>query len=549
MDRPMDRRAFMARSLAGTAGLVIARHVPAARAQGVDSRFDIMPAEPIGTIAPEQHGHFIEHLGGVIYDGVWTGEESKVPNTGGIRQALVDVLRKIRPPVIRWPGGCFADSYDWHDGIGQPDKRPRRTDFWVDSAPAQQRDATPGPQRFDPNRFGTNEFMRFCRLVGAAPYVAANVRSLPAKDLFQWVDYCNAPAGTTTMADLRAAAGDREAYGVRYWGIGNEPWGCGGNFTPEEYATEFRRYTAWMPRYGVALRFIAAGPNGGDREWTTRFFRALTAAGSAALNRVFGWALHYYCGSTGDRNATEFSVGEWYELLARADRMDSLVTQHWSAMAESDPTHRVKLVVDEWGAWHAGASDMPPNYLWAYPGTLRDALVAALSLDTFHRHADKIAMANIAQLINTIHSLFLAREDKFIVTPTYHVFAMYAAHQGAQAVRTVCSAPPAAFTGEGKSLSLWGLAGSASLRDTLLTVTVVNPHATEPRECALSVRGAHIRDGRGIVLASSDLRAHNSFDHPNALAPRDVPVSVHSGALVQTFPPASVTRLQLTLQS
>jgi alpha-N-arabinofuranosidase len=537
----------MTTALAGTAGWVISRDIPAARAQGADSRLDIIPAEPIGTIAPELHGHFIEHLGGVIYDGVWVGEDSRVPNAGGIRQALVEELRKIKPPVIRWPGGCFADSYDWHDGIGHPDNRPRRTDFWVDSAPSQKREPTPGPQRFDPNRFGTNEFMRFCRLVGAAPYVAANVRSLPAKDLYQWVEYCNAPAGTATMADLRAAGGDREPYGVRYWGVGNEPWGCGGNFTPEEYATEFRRYTAWVPRYGVALQFIAAGPNGGDREWTTQFFRALAARGAGALNRLFGWALHYYCGSTGDRNATEFSVNDWYELLARADQMESLVTMHWSAMAESDPTHKVKLVVDEWGAWHAGATDMPANYLWAYPGTLRDALVAALTLDTFNRHADKIAMANVAQLINTIHSLFIAREDKFVVTPTYHVFAMYAAHQGAQAVRTAFSAPTATFTRDGKPQSLWGLAGSASLRDKLLTVTVVNPHATEPRECAVSVRGAAVRDARAIVLASSDLRAHNSFDRPNAIGPRDLEAGIRSGAIVQTFPPASVTRLQLTI--
>src|SRR5439155_15504521 len=213
----------------------------------------------------------------------------------------------------------------------------------------------------------------------------------------------------------------------------------------------------------------------------------------------------------------------------------------------SDPAHKVKLVVDEWGAWHAAAPEMPANYLWAYPGTLRDALVAALTLDTFNRHADKVAMANVAQMINTIHSLFMARDDKFIVTPTYHVFAMYAALQRAQAVRTECSAPPVSFTKDGRSQTLWGLGGSASVRDKTVTVTVVNPHATEARECAVSVRGATIRDGRGTVLSSADLRAHNSFDQPNALAPRVTDVTVRSGALVQILPPASVTRLQFTV--
>jgi alpha-N-arabinofuranosidase len=541
------RRGFIGTAAAGVAGSLLTRYAPALRAQPGDSRLEILVDEPIGTIAPEIYGHFVEHLGGVVYDGIWVGEGSKVPNVGGIRKALVDQLRTIRPPVIRWPGGCFADSYDWRDGIGAADKRPRRTDFWADTKPSFDRTATPGPQRFDPNRFGTNEFIRFCRLVDAAPYIAANVRSLPAKDLYQWVEYCNAPAGETTMSDLRAAGGDREPFGVRYWGVGNEPWGCGGNFTPEEYATEFRRYTAWVPKYGVPLKFIAAGPNGGDREWTTRFFRTLTSRGQNALNDVFGWALHYYSGSTGDRNAIQFSTDDWYDLLMRADRMESLVTQHWAAMAESDPTHKVKLIVDEWGAWHAGSADLPANYLWAYPGSLRDALVAALTLDTFNRHADKIVMANVAQLVNTIHSLFLAQEDKFTVTPNFHVFAMYAAHQGAQSLRTVWSAPAIALTRDGRGQALWGLAGSASLRDKALTVTVVNPHATDARECAIAVRGAAIREGRATVLSSTDLRAHNSFEHPAALAPVDAPVRPAAGALTHRFPAASVTRLQLTL--
>ena len=541
------RRRFIGTAAAGVAGSLLARYAPALRAQQSDSRLEILVGEPIGTIAPEIYGHFVEHLGGVVYDGIWVGEGSKVANVGGVRKALVDQLRTINPPVIRWPGGCFADSYDWRDGIGAADKRPRRTDFWADTRPSFDRPATSGAQRFDPNRFGTNEFIRFCRLVNAAPYIAANVRSLPAKDLYQWVEYCNAPAGETTMSDLRAAGGDREPFGVRYWGVGNEPWGCGGNFTPEEYATEFRRYTAWVPKYGVPLKFIAAGPNGGDREWTTRFFRTLTSRGPNALNDVFGWALHYYSGSTGDRNAIQFSTDDWYDLLIRADRMESLVTQHWAAMAESDPTHKVKLIVDEWGAWHAGSADLPANYLWAYPGSLRDALVAALTLDTFNRHADKIVMANVAQLVNTIHSLFLAQEDKFTVTPNFHVFAMYAAHQGGQSLRTVWSAPAIALTRDGRGQALWGLAGSASLRDKTLTVTVVNPHATEARECAIAVRGAAIHEGRGTVLSSTDLRAHNSFDRPSALAPVDASVRVAAGSLTHRFPAASVTRLQLTL--
>ena len=546
--RRPTRRAFIGTALTGSASLLFASRLPALRAQAPDSQIEIILNEPIGTIAPEIYGHFVEHLGGVVYDGIWVGDDPRVPTVGGIRKALVDELKTIKPAVIRWPGGCFADSYDWRDGVGPPERRPRRTDFWADTRPSHDRAATAGPQRFDPNRFGTNEFIRFCRLVGAAPYIAANVRSLPAKDFYQWVEYCNAPAGATTMAELRARGGENDPFGVGYWGVGNEPWGCGGNFTPEEYATEFRRYTAWVPRYGVPLKFIAAGPNGGDREWTTRFFRALTARGAGALNGIFGWAMHYYCGSTGDRNAVRFSTTDWYDLLARADRMEALVTQHWAAMAEFDPSHKVKLIVDEWGAWHAGADDMQPNYLWAYTGTLRDGLVAALTLDTFNRHADKIAMANVAQLVNTIHSLFVAAGERFVVTPNFHVFGMYAAHQGATAVRATFSAPGIAFTREGRAEALWGLGGSASLREKTVTLTVVNPHATEARECAITVRGARVRDGRGTVLSSTDLRAHNSFDDPRALVPRDQAIAVRSGSVAHTLTAASVTRLQLTLE-
>jgi len=544
--RYRTRRSFIRAAAAGAAGALTSRYLPA-RAQATDAALEVLINEPIGTIAPEIYGHFVEHLGGVVYDGIWVGEGSKIANVGGVRKALVDRLRTIRPGVIRWPGGCFADSYDWHDGVGPPEKRPRRTDFWADTRPSQNRSATDGPQRFDPNRFGTNEFVRFCRLAGAAPYIAANVRSLPARDLYQWIEYCNAPSGSTTLAELRGAGGEREPLDVRYWGVGNEPWGCGGNFTPEEYAMEFRRYTAWVPKFGVPLKFIAAGPNGGDREWTTRFFRTLTARTANALNDVFGWGLHYYSGSTGDRNAVSFTTDEWYDLLIRADRMESLVTEHWAAMAESDPAHKVKLLVDEWGAWHAGAADMPPNYLWAYPGSLRDALVAALTLDTFNRHADKIAMANVAQLVNTIHSLFIASEDRFAVTPNFHVFAMYAAHQGGQSLRTVVSAPAIALPRGGRAQALWGLAGSASLRDRELTVTVVNPHATDARPCAVTVRGAAVRAGEATVLSSTDLRAHNSFERPDALTPREETVSVRNGAVQYSFAPASVTRLRLTL--
>ena len=271
----MRRRDFLALS----AGLLAARSARAAQAH-----IEVFADEPIGTISPDLHGHFTEHIGGVVYDGIWVGENSKIPNMGGIRSSLVEALRALKPPVVRWPGGCFADSYNWRDGVGPRGQRPRRANFWIND-PFMVK-APDGPQKYEPNWFGTSEFVRFCRLVGAQPYLAANLRSLPPKDFYEWIDYCNSPAGLTSLADLRASQGDKDPFGVRFWGVGNESWGCGGDFAPDEYAVEFRRYTAWLPQFGVDPALIASGPNGGDIDWTRRFLDKLTEKGKHMLRKV-----------------------------------------------------------------------------------------------------------------------------------------------------------------------------------------------------------------------------------------------------------------------
>lgn len=535
----IGRRLFLGNLLAGGATVLLASR----STRAADARIEVLVNEPIGTISPEIYGHFIEHLGGVIYDGVWVGEKSKIPNTGGIRSALVEAMRKIKPGVMRWPGGCFADSYDWHDGVGPHGSRPRRTDFWIN----EKTMGSDAPQVYEPNHFGTSEFMRFAKLIGAQPYLAANVRSLPAKAFYEWVEYCNAPAGMTTFSTLRASDGSREPFGVRYWGVGNESWGCGGNMTPEEYADEFRKFTAWVPNYGVKMAFIGSGPNADDWKWTRGFFSRMAERGERTLAGMYGWALHYYCFSTGKRVSTEYTVDEWYELLGKADRMESLVNGHWAIMGEIDARRRVKLIVDEWGAWHARSAEFPENYLWAYPPTLRDALISGLTLDTFNRHADKIAMANVAQLVNTIHTLFLAYEDKFIETPNYHVFDMYSAHQGGQSVRTLFSAPTVSYKVGEKPATLWGLQGSASLNGKQLALTVVNPHHEQMREAEIAIRGATVSGGSARTLTSTDIHAHNSFANPHGLEPKDAELSATGQTVVFRLPPASVTRLLLTL--
>ncbi len=550
----LKRREFIRNGVLGAGAIILARCSPfAAAAATSDSRIEVLLGEPLGAISPNIYGHFTENLSGVIYDGIWVGENSKVANINGIRKELVEEMRKIKAPVIRFPGGCFADSYDWRDGIGPSEKRPKRTNFWSDT----ESSAAPASHKYDPNQFGTNEFVHFCKLTGSQPYLAANLRSLPAEQFYQWVEYCNSPAGSTTLAEARAAAGYPEPFGVRYWGVGNESWGCGGNFTPQEYAAEFRRFTTWVPRFGQELSFIGSGPNSDDWDWTRGFFEQIAQKREWQLTSVYGWALHHYAwnlsrGKTQDfdqatGNALKFEPIDWYELMREGDRLESLINGHWQVMGEVDHQHSVKLVVDEWGPWYRPGSEATPGDQLEQIPSLRDAVFSAMTLDIFNRHPEKVAMANCAQLINCLNSLFLAHEDKFCVTPVAHVFGMYAAHQGGQALRTIFSAPAVTYSRDGKPASFWGLKGSASLQDKELVLTVVNPHVSEARETEIGARGGRITSGEVSTLTHADIHAHNSFEQRNEVTPQTKALELKGGALVHTFPPASVTKFTLNL--
>ncbi len=530
----LNRRTFLA--AAGTS-LLAPRSARAA-----SSRIEILADEHIGEINPDIYGHFTEHLGGCIYDGIWVGENSKIPNYNGLRKELVDNLKRLKPPVIRWPGGCFADSYNWRDGVGPRAERPKRTNFWANNQ--FFKNFPNSPQKYDTNQFGTNDFARLCQLTGAEPYFAANLRSATARDFYEWIEYCNSPAKSTTLADLRAAGGSPEPLRVRYWGVGNESWGCGGNFTGDEYAVEFRRFVEWVPRFDTPLSFVASGPNGGDYAWTRSFFSKLTEKSKGPLRNVYGTALHYYCGTTGNGKADEFSTADWYTLLARSNRIEDLIRNHWQILGETDTDHRVKLIVDEWGAWHQ-VEELGPGYLWAYFPTLRDALVSGISLDTFNRHADKVAMANAAQMINNIHTSFLAMGDKFTVTPVFHVFAMYAAHKGGMSVRTEFSAPRlAAETGKGLS----GLSGSCSVHGNRVVLSVVNADHANEQETEIDFRGTgRLSPVKATVLKAKALNARNDFEHPRALEPMEEKLNGGGSPFVYKFAPASVTCLEFTL--
>lgn len=551
----LGRREFIGGTLLAAGSIALSKPFSS---RAAEAGIDILVNEPIGTISPNIYGHFVEHLGAVVYDGIWVGEKSKIANVDGFRKSIVDAMNRIKSPVIRYPGGCFADSYDWRDGIGDRSKRPRRTNFWYGVAGKDvPLDST---ARIEPNEFGTNEFLRFCQLTGAKPYLAANLRGLGAQNLYEWIDYCNAPAGTTTFADQRASGsmGSKEPFRVEFWGVGNESWGCGGELLPDEYAEEFRRFTAAYPPYDTPIKFVGAGASSDDPNWTRGFFSKMREKSESMFaRRLYGWGIHHYswnvsAGRTtdwdaGKGDAVNFGPEQHYELLREADKIDGYIKQHWDIMGEYDRQHRTKIFVDEWGSWHKPGTQLKPAHLLGQQNTMRDALVASLTLDIFNRHADKVAMANVAQLVNCLHSLFLADGDKFTLTPTFHVFDMFMPHMGARSVRTVFSAPRVSYDRNGKPADIWGLNGSASVNGKMMTLTVTNPHMSEAREAAINIRGARVASAKARVLSTKDVHAHNTFDYPRAVEPHDETATISGDALVFKFAPASVTQFQIAL--
>ena len=516
-----------------TAVLLLILAYPSAAAEKGDpsmfgAKITVHSDRVIGTINPNIYGHFTEHIGGCIYDGIWVGKDSKTPNIDGIRKDLVDYMKRISPPVIRWPGGCFADKYHWMDGIGPADQRPKRYGRWSDVT--------------EPNTFGTHEFIRFCRLVGAEPYLAANVGTGTAEEFQSWVEYCNAPTGKTTLAELREKNGSKEPFDVKYWGVGNESWGCGGSFTPEDYCTEYRKFTTWLPVYGKPLYLIGCGPSSNDVNWTKRFFVKYRDYFATQIN---GWAPHYYCGTAG--TALEFTDDQWYELLARAYEMEKLVIDQWNALTEKDPNHDIKLIVDEWGAWHPPGSENNKAHLFEQMSTLRDAQVAALTLDIFNRNCDKVAMSCVAQLVSNLHSLFLADGRQFVATSNFYVYEMYKVHQGATGVQIEIASPIEDYKVGDQARTFAGLLGSASVSGNTMHISVVNTDVHRSIETEIDLGGVKATGGKQTVLTAGDIHAHNTFEKPNEVVSVSSPLAVSGSTFKHTFPPASITMLELDI--
>ena len=417
----------------------------------------------LGRINEEIYGHFAEHLGKGIYEGIYVGEKSEIPNTNGMRNDVVNALKEMRIPVLRWPGGCFADEYHWKDGIGPKETRKKMINtHWGGVV--------------EDNSFGTHEFMELCDQLGCKTYVNGNLGSGTVQEMSEWVEYMTFD-GVSPMADLRRRNGRENAWKVDYFGVGNENWGCRGNMTPEYYANEYRRYQTFIRNYhpDKPIFKVCGGANVDDYEWTKGVLQTTHRHCLPEFHGLMdGLSLHYYVHPEGwekKGSATEFDDATWYKTLAKALYIETLINNHGSIMDQYDPDKKIGMIVDEWGCWFTVEPGTNPGFLYQQ-NTMRDALVAGISLNIFNKHSDRVKMANIAQMINVLQSVILTDSEKMLLTPTYHVFHMYQYHQNATRLDSFVEAD---MIGEEKGYMVPDLQESVSKdSEGVITVTLTN---------------------------------------------------------------------------
>jgi alpha-N-arabinofuranosidase len=482
--------------------------------------------QPGAPINRNIYGQFAEHLGHGIYGGIWVGPNSPIPNTRGIRNDVTAALKRLNLPVLRWPGGCFADEYHWKDGIGPRERRPKMINtHWGGVV--------------EDNSFGTHEFMDLCEQLGCQAYVCGNVGSGSPQEMMEWVEYMTSDADTP-MTNLRRQNGRDQPWKVAFLGVGNESWGCGGNMRPEYYSDLFRRFNTFVKNYpGSRIYRIAGGANVDDYRWTTVLM-------SQVGRRMNGLSLHYYTVPSGDwdrkGSALNFGEAQWAETLRRALHMDELITRHSEIMDTTDPDKRIGLVVDEWGTWYDVEPGTNPGFLFQQ-STLRDALVAALNFHIFHKHADRVVMANIAQMVNVLQSMVLTDGEKMLVTPTYWVFEMFKVHQGATFLPVELQTPQYQFGGA----TIPMISASAS-RDAAGAVhlSLVNTDPNRAATLSCQLRGSSTKAVSGTILTGAAMNSHNTFEAAETVHPQPFNgASVMDGKLSVAMPSKSVVLLEL----
>lgn len=460
------------------------------------------------------YGHFAEHLGRCIYEGIYVGEDSSIPNVNGMRTDVVEALKNIKIPVLRWPGGCFADEYHWKDGIGPKENRKKIVNTnWGGVT--------------ENNHFGTHEYFELLRQLGCEAYINGNVGSGTVQEMQEWIEYMTMD-GESPMANLRRENGHDDPWKVKFFGVGNESWGCGGNMRPDYYADVYRRYQTFVRQYGKDKIYkIACGPNIDDYNWMDRVM-------SIAAPFMDGISLHHYAltGAWEDKGpALGFEESQWWSLLKSAKKMDELITKHSTIMDKYDPEKRVGLIVDEWGSWLAVEPGTNPGFLYQQ-NTIRDAMVAALTLNIFHKHADRVHMANIAQTVNVLQAMILTEGDKMVKTPSYHVFDLYKVHQDADVV--------ASHGDESDTLSY-----TVSKKDGMISISLCNYSLTDTQTLDVAGEfGDTIAEARYITADKMD--EHNDFEHPENITIKDFDgAKLVDGQLSITIPPMSVATIRI----
>ncbi len=478
-------------------------------------------------ISKHIYGHFSEHLGRCIYGGFYVGEgNTKIANTQGVRNDVVDALKKLKVPNLRWPGGCFADTYHWKDGVGPKKDRPTIVNTWWGGVT-------------EDNSYGTHDFLNMCELIGAEPYLSANVGSGTVQEVSEWIQYTNF-GGVSPMSKWRMENGREKPWDVKFWGVGNEAWGCGGNMTAEYYANIYRQYATFMTDWSNSGKLfrIASGASSSDYHWTEVLMREIPHA------MLEGVALHHY--SVIDWNtkgsAKDFSEEQYFQIMQRALLMDELIVKHSNIMDKYDPAKKVALVVDEWGGWYDVEPGTNPGFLYQQ-NTMRDAILAGATLNIFHNHSDRVRMANLAQTVNVLQAVVLTEEEKMLLTPTYHVMEMYNVHQDATLLPLELKCNQYAFGAE----KLPAVSASASRDSQGFThISLVNIDSKNSQEIIIDMRGAKFTTVTGRILASEKLQDHNSFDAPQKVKPMIFKqVTLSNNSLKVTLPAHSVVVLEL----
>jgi alpha-N-arabinofuranosidase len=490
------------------------------------TKMSITASNTSPVISRHIYGHFSEHLGRCIYDGFWVADSMNVPKKDRIRLDIVEALKKIKVPNLRWPGGCFADEYHWRDGIGPRKDRPKMVNTnWGGVS--------------EDNSFGTHEFLELCSLLKCEPYIAGNVGSGTVEEMAKWVEYLNSDA-QSTMTDLRKQNGRSEPWRVKFWGVGNESWGCGGNMTPEYYVNEYKRYATYARNYKDApLYRIASGANVADYNWTDVLMKN-------AANRMWGITLHHYTLPSGNWNkkgsATSFAEKEYISTMKNCLFMDQLVTRHSTIMDKYDPDKKVALVVDEWGIWTDVEPGTNPGFLYQQ-NSMRDALVAGVTLNIFNNHAERVKMANLAQTINVLQALILTKGNQILLTPTYHAFDLYKVHQDAKLLTVNFNSPDYSVD----DIKIPAISVSASQDSTgAVHISLVNMDANKNITIRTSLFDINWKTVEGQIITAEKFTDVNTFEKPDLVKPVTFKGAKKEGNdLIVTLPKLSLVVLEL----